>query len=55
MNYDGITDDFVTISAIVSLTVLGLHGVQEPLIIFAVAGLGGYRMYKNRNGGGTGG
>ena len=47
---DEFMDDFVTVAAIVSLTVLGLHGVTDALVIGSVAGLGGYRMYRNGRG-----
>lgn len=45
--YDQIGDDIVTLAAIVGVSVLGYAGVTDAMVIGAVAGLGGYRMYKN--------
>lgn len=44
---DAITDDLVTVIAIIGIVVLGLHGVVDAEVIGAIAGLGGYRLYKN--------
>jgi len=44
---DKVTNDFVTIVAILGIVFLGIHGVIDPEVIGAIAGLGGYRLYKN--------
>jgi len=44
---DKVTNDFVTIVAILGIVFLGLHGVIDAEVIGAIAGLGGYRLYKN--------
>jgi len=47
---DKVTNDFVTIVAILGIVFLGIHGVIDPEVIGAIAGLGGYRLYKNGKG-----
>lgn len=44
---DKITNDVVTIVSIVGIVYLGFNGVIDPMVIGAVAGLGGYRLHKN--------
>lgn len=44
---DKVTNDFVTIVAILGIVYLGLNGVIDPEVVGAIAGLGGYRLYKN--------
>ena len=44
---DKVTNDIVTTIAILGIVFLGLHGVIDPEVIGAIAGLGGYRLYKN--------
>ena len=47
---DKVTNDFVTIVAILGIVFLGFHGVIDAEVIGAIAGLGGYRLYKNGKG-----
>ena len=47
---DKVTDDFVTIVSILGIVYLGIQGVIDPEVIGAIAGLGGYRLYKNGKG-----
>lgn len=47
---DKITDDLVTIVAIVAIVVLAYSGVTNFEVISIIATLGGYRLYKNREG-----
>ena len=47
---DKVTNDFVTIVAILGIVYLGTVGVIDPEVIGAIAGLGGYRLYKNGKG-----
>jgi hypothetical protein len=44
---DALTDDLVTIVAIIGIVYLGIHGVVDAEVVGAIAGLGGYRLYKN--------
>jgi hypothetical protein len=45
---DQLSDDFVTVVAILGIVFLGFHGIIDLEVISAVAGLGGYRLYKRR-------
>jgi hypothetical protein len=47
---DYITDDIVTIVAILGIVYLGVHGVVDPEVVGAIAGLGGYRLHKKSQG-----
>ena len=47
---DKVTNDVVTIIAILGIVYLGINGVIDPEVIGAIAGLGGYRLYKNGKG-----
>ena len=44
---DKVTNDVVTIIAILGIVYLGINGVIDPEVVGAIAGLGGYRLYKN--------
>jgi hypothetical protein len=44
---DKVTNDIVTIVAILGIVYLGINGVIDPEVVGAIAGLGGYRLYKN--------
>lgn len=44
---DKVTNDFVTMVAILGIVYLGTLGVVDAEVIGAIAGLGGYRLYKN--------
>jgi uncharacterized membrane protein YuzA (DUF378 family) len=44
---DKVTNDVVTIIAIIGIVYLGIEGVVDAEVIGAIAGLGGYRLYKN--------
>lgn len=46
---DRVTDELVTISAVVTLGLLGLNGITEPTLVASIAGLGGYRLHKRRS------
>lgn len=45
---DRITDDLVTITAILAIAYLGINGVANTEVLMAIAGLGGYRLHKRR-------
>lgn len=43
-----ISSDALTAVAILSLTYLGAIGVSDTFLLGAIAGLGGYRIFKRR-------
>lgn len=43
-----VVDGVVTLAAIGGVTYLGYNGVTDAMVIGAVAGLGGYAVYKRR-------
>jgi hypothetical protein len=44
---DALTDDLVTIVAIIGIVYLGINGIVDAEVVGAIAGLGGYRLYKS--------